>query len=224
MPIGGWRGDGRKQDWISPWLLACYDPDTETFQSVCRVMSGFSDEFYKENTMRFRGFLGSSPPEGGTTPEETGPRDPSTVGAGEFDGAGCAAEGDYEGSVGVDSKRSLLLDRRPYNVDTGESPRYWFDPEEVWEIAGADLTISPVHAAGRGLVHKTRGMALRFPRFIRKRPDKAVSQATTPAAIAAMFRSQPQRSGDAGAGGGRQKGGGAVDDGENDEDKGDWEL
>ena len=32
----------------SPFLMACYNPDTEEFQSVCRVMSGFSDNFYKE--------------------------------------------------------------------------------------------------------------------------------------------------------------------------------
>lgn len=28
--------------------MACYNPDTEEFQSVCRVMSGFSDTFYAE--------------------------------------------------------------------------------------------------------------------------------------------------------------------------------
>ena len=54
VPIGGWRGDGRKSEWISPFLLACWDPATSTFQSVCRVMSGFSDEFYKEQTKEFR--------------------------------------------------------------------------------------------------------------------------------------------------------------------------
>lgn len=32
----------------SPFLMACYNPDTEDFQSVCRVMSGFSDSFYTE--------------------------------------------------------------------------------------------------------------------------------------------------------------------------------
>ena len=41
VPIGGWRGDGRKSEWISPFLLACWDPETSSFQSVCRVMSGF---------------------------------------------------------------------------------------------------------------------------------------------------------------------------------------
>ena len=28
--------------------MACYNPETEEFQSVCRVMSGFSDAFYIE--------------------------------------------------------------------------------------------------------------------------------------------------------------------------------
>lgn len=32
----------------SPFLMACYNPETEEYQSVCRVMSGFSDAFYVE--------------------------------------------------------------------------------------------------------------------------------------------------------------------------------
>ena len=40
VPIGGWRGQGRKGKWISPWLVATYDPRDGTLGSVCRVMSG----------------------------------------------------------------------------------------------------------------------------------------------------------------------------------------
>ncbi|ONK60759.1 uncharacterized protein A4U43_C08F22290 [Asparagus officinalis] len=47
VPIGAWYGNGRKAGWYSPFLMACYNPDAKEFQSVCRVMSGFSDEFYK---------------------------------------------------------------------------------------------------------------------------------------------------------------------------------
>lgn len=39
---------------------------------------------------------------------------------------------------------------KPYYV-TGESPDFWFEPGEVWEIRGADLTISPVHKVGSEL-------------------------------------------------------------------------
>lgn len=41
--------------WYSPYLLACYDPDTEELQSVCRVMSGFSDQFYRDSLERWGG-------------------------------------------------------------------------------------------------------------------------------------------------------------------------
>ncbi|KAM0892423.1 hypothetical protein ACQ4PT_025741 [Festuca glaucescens] len=48
VPVGAWYGNGRKAGWYSPFLMACYNPESEEFQSVCRVMSGFSDDFYKE--------------------------------------------------------------------------------------------------------------------------------------------------------------------------------
>ncbi|KAG6503513.1 hypothetical protein ZIOFF_035828 [Zingiber officinale] len=44
--ISAWHGNGRKVG--CPFLVACYNPDTEEFQSVCRIMSGFSDSFYLE--------------------------------------------------------------------------------------------------------------------------------------------------------------------------------
>jgi hypothetical protein len=110
----------------------------------------------------------------------------------ENDGDGEDEDEDEDG----DGCSHLRLYERPLNVETGEDPQYWFEPTEVWEICGADITLSPVHMAGRGLLGgdaKGRGMSLRFPRFIRKRPDKTLRDATTPAQIAAMFERQPQR-------------------------------
>lgn len=49
---------------------------------------------------------------------------------------------------------------KPYYT-TGERPDLWFEPSEVWEIRGADLTISPVHMAAVGHLHPTRGVSLR---------------------------------------------------------------
>lgn len=46
--IGAWYGNGRKAGWLSPFLLAAWDPEGEQFQSVCRCMSGFTDQFYAE--------------------------------------------------------------------------------------------------------------------------------------------------------------------------------
>ena len=54
----------------------------------------------------------------------------------------------------------------------------------------ADLSLSKQHTAAQGLVDETRGVALRFPRFKRRRPDKRVDQATTCRQIAELFAKQ----------------------------------
>ncbi|KAF7729330.1 hypothetical protein EC973_004586 [Apophysomyces ossiformis] len=48
IPIGAWYGNGRKVNWYSPILMACYNPDNGTLESVCKCMSGFSDKYYQE--------------------------------------------------------------------------------------------------------------------------------------------------------------------------------
>lgn len=54
VPIGAWWGQGRKKSWFSPFLMAVWDPEREELQSICRCMSGFSDEFYKAATARLK--------------------------------------------------------------------------------------------------------------------------------------------------------------------------
>jgi DNA ligase 1 len=85
------------------------------------------------------------------------------------------------------------VDKPPPYVITGESCPIWFKPCEVWEVRGADLTLSPVHAAAKGRVSSDRGIALRFPRFIGVRSDKAVEDATSAGQIADMFNGQAVR-------------------------------
>ncbi|MCO5599554.1 hypothetical protein L7F22_053660 [Adiantum nelumboides] len=143
VPVGAWHGNGRKAGWFSPFLLACYDADREEYQSVCRVMSGFTDAFYKQMKEFF-----------------------------------------------ADER---LLQRKPAYYQTLEEPDVWFSPELVWEIRGADLTVSPVHQAAVGLVHPSRGISLRFPRFIKERPDKKAEDASTPSDIADLFHQQSRK-------------------------------
>lgn len=68
-------------------------------------------------------------------------------------------------------------------------PDVWFVPRYVLEVLGSEITESPVHTcawdAGR-----QRGLALRFPRFVRWRREKDPEQATTAAEVAAMHRRQ----------------------------------
>ncbi|EMS67720.1 DNA ligase 1 [Triticum urartu] len=143
VPIGAWYGNGRKAGWYSPFLMACYNPESEEFQSVCRVMSGFSDDFYKEMK--------------------------------EF----------YSGEK--------ILPKKPVYYKTDEQPELWFTAEQVWEIQGADLTLSPVHHAAIGTVHPSRGISVRMPRHIRCVPDRSPEDCSTAADVASMFRAQTRK-------------------------------
>ncbi|KAG8055824.1 hypothetical protein GUJ93_ZPchr0001g29720 [Zizania palustris] len=48
VPTGAWYENGWKTGRYNPFLMACYNPKYEEFQTVCHVMSDFSDEFYEE--------------------------------------------------------------------------------------------------------------------------------------------------------------------------------
>lgn len=69
-------------------------------------------------------------------------------------------------------------------------PDVWWKPSEVWEIRGADVTISPNYTAAIGLVSEERGLSIRFPRFIKRREDKSIEQASTPATLAKIYFEQ----------------------------------
>lgn len=55
------------------------------------------------------------------------------------------------------------------------------------------VTLSPVSVAALGEVSSTRGLSVRFPRFIRVREDKRPEQATTSRFLAQMYRDQQNR-------------------------------
>lgn len=77
-----------------------------------------------------------------------------------------------------------------YRYNETHAPDVWFRDAVVWEVKAADLTLSPVHTAAHGLVDSERGIALRFPRFIKKRDDKQPVDATSASQMAQLYRQQ----------------------------------
>ncbi|KAH8692675.1 putative DNA ligase I [Talaromyces proteolyticus] len=82
---------------------------------------------------------------------------------------------------------------RPSYIDYRGEPDVWFAPQEVWEMAFADITLSPTYTAAIGLVSEDRGLSLRFPRFLRVREDKSIDEASTSDFLAGLWRKQVER-------------------------------
>lgn len=150
VPVAGWHGQGRKNKWWSPILLACRNDETGSLEVVTKCISGFTDAFYKAN----RAFYDDGEVSGDGIPKNTRATQPSFV--------------EY----------------------AGPRPDVWFEPQEVWEMAFADITLSPTYTAAIGLVSEDRGLSTRFPRFLRKREDKGIEEASTSDFLAGLYRKQ----------------------------------
>ncbi len=77
-------------------------------------------------------------------------------------------------------KYELKEKHKKVNAKKQIKPDVWFKPVIVVEVLGAEITKSPLHTAA--------GLALRFPRFLRYRPDKSASQATSVKEVLQFYR------------------------------------
>jgi len=164
IPVAAWHGTGRKCNWWSPILLACRNPETGGLEAVTKCMAGFSDAFYKANRAKYDPDAGLEDDE-----EEDGDEEPGK------------------------SKNNTLSGQPSYVEYSGGHPAVWFNPQEVWECAFADVTLSPTYTAAIGLVSESRGLSLRFPRFLKVREDKSIDEASTSDFLAELYRKQEAR-------------------------------
>lgn len=82
------------------------------------------------------------------------------------------------------------VEDKPGNVDSLIDAEVWFRPKVVMEILGDEITLSPIHTCAFDRLREESGLAVRFPRFLRLREDKAPEDATTVAEIVDMYRAQ----------------------------------
>ena len=80
-------------------------------------------------------------------------------------------------------------DRHP-RVESTMKADYWLVPTVVYEVLGAELTLSPIHTAGFGKVRAGSGLAIRFPRLKQVRTDKAPEDATSVQELVEMYEHQ----------------------------------
>ena len=70
-------------------------------------------------------------------------------------------------------------------------PDVWLEPELVLEIVASEITLSPIHKTGLGLIRKDTGFALRFPKFTGKiRYEKAIEDASTDEEVLTLYKGQ----------------------------------
>jgi DNA ligase-1 len=91
--------------------------------------------------------------------------------------------------------RSRLDERiarsRPARVESLIAPDVWVEPAIVVEVLADEITRSPSHTCGR--TGNQPGYALRFPRMLGVREDKAATDATSEREILGLYRQQAAR-------------------------------
>lgn len=139
VAVGAFAGRGKRAGTYGALLMAAYDPETDSFKTVCKLGSGFTDEDLAK------------------LPEILKP---------------------------------YMLDHKHPRVDSIMEADFWFVPTKVLEVIGDEITLSPLHTCGLDVIKEGSGLAIRFPRLIRFREDRAPEDATTVGEIIEMYERQ----------------------------------
>lgn len=197
-------GEEKKKSRRKP-LLATYEPD-KRLDSWLKVKKDYGTTFDTLDLVPVAGWHGQGRKHKWWSPillacrnDETGSLEVVTKCISGFTDAFYKANREFyddgagEGEGGSGERRNTHA-RQPGFVEySGPRPDIWFEPQEVWEMAFADITLSPVYTAAIGLVSEDRGLSMRFPRFLRKREDKGIEEASTSEFLAGLYRKQGEK-------------------------------
>ncbi len=140
--VGAIHGRGKRTGLYGAILASAYDDMTDTYPTVCKIGTGFTEEMLTEFKER------------------------------------------------LDEHK---IETKNPKVISGIDADVWFEPVEVIEVLGDEITSSPTHPAGKGRIAGDAGLAIRFPRFTGKwRDDKDPTQATTVDDLIEAFEKQRQ--------------------------------
>jgi DNA ligase-1 len=127
--VGALYGRGKRTGFYGAILASAYDDMTDSYPTVCKIGTGFTEDMLSELKERLEPYL---------------------------------------------------LELKNPKVISDIDADVWFEPVEVIEVIGDEITLSPTHSAGRSRLKGEGGLAIRFPRFTGKwRDDKDPTQATT---------------------------------------------
>lgn len=178
-------------------LLATYEPD-KRLDSWLKVKKDYHSSFETLDMIPVAGWHGQGRKAKWWSPillavrnEETGSLEVVCKCMSGFTDAFYKANKEFYDDGSVSGEPKSTKTHKPSFIDyTGPSPDVWFEAQEVWEVAFADITLSPTYTAAIGLVSEERGLSLRFPRFMKKREDKGIDEASTSEFLAALWRKQ----------------------------------
>lgn len=85
---------------------------------------------------------------------------------------------------------AIQVKKKPVNVECAKElvPDVWVAPEIVCVVRADEISLSPLHVAGK--TKDKLGFALRFPRFMGYRPDKSPQKATQVSEIKRLYEDQ----------------------------------
>ncbi len=85
---------------------------------------------------------------------------------------------------------AIATEDKPKNVECAKelTPDVWVNPTIVCRVRADEITLSPLHTAGK--TANTLGYALRFPRFMDYRTDKSAEEASTDYEIKRLYEDQ----------------------------------